>query len=156
MAAERQAAAARLADAHATAHADAHCRNIEVARATTAASEQRLAQADRAGGLTMVAAEHQHCKNQYPWLCSTHGPSDRRNAAPSPPSSTTPSAAIASVCQRRVVASAGWFLADQASSIMAHGRLMTHKYRGSQQSSRKVLPKFIDSTQREPKNICKP
>jgi hypothetical protein len=24
--------------------------------------------------------------------------------------------------------------------------LMTHKYRGSQQSSREVLPKFIDST----------
>jgi hypothetical protein len=34
--------------------------------------------------------------------------------------------------------------------------VMTHKYRGSQQSSRKVLPKFIDSTQGEPKNICKP
>jgi hypothetical protein len=34
--------------------------------------------------------------------------------------------------------------------------LMTHKYRGSQQSSREVLPKFIDSTQGEPKNICKP
>jgi hypothetical protein len=36
------------------------------------------------------------------------------------------------------------------------GSLMTHKYRGSQQSSREVLPKFIDSTQGEPKNICKP
>jgi hypothetical protein len=35
-------------------------------------------------------------------------------------------------------------------------QLMTHKYRGSQQSSREVLPKFIDSTQGEPKNICKP
>jgi hypothetical protein len=34
--------------------------------------------------------------------------------------------------------------------------MMTHKYRGSQQSSREVLPKFIDSTQGEPKNICKP
>jgi hypothetical protein len=31
--------------------------------------------------------------------------------------------------------------------------MMTHKYRGSQQSSREVLPKFIDSTQGEPKNI---
>jgi hypothetical protein len=30
---------------------------------------------------------------------------------------------------------------------------MTHKYRGSQQSSREVKPKFIDSTQGEPKNI---
>jgi hypothetical protein len=34
--------------------------------------------------------------------------------------------------------------------------VMTHKYRGSQQSSREVKPKFIDSTQGEPKNICKP
>jgi hypothetical protein len=33
--------------------------------------------------------------------------------------------------------------------------LMTHKYRGSQQSSREVKPKFIDSTQGEPKNIYK-
>jgi hypothetical protein len=34
--------------------------------------------------------------------------------------------------------------------------VMTHKYRGSQQSLREILPKFIDSTQGEPKNICKP
>jgi hypothetical protein len=34
--------------------------------------------------------------------------------------------------------------------------LMTHKYRGSQQSSREVKPKFIDSTQGEPKNIYNP
>jgi hypothetical protein len=34
--------------------------------------------------------------------------------------------------------------------------LMTHKYRGSQQSLREVIPKFIDSTQGEPKNIYKP
>jgi hypothetical protein len=34
--------------------------------------------------------------------------------------------------------------------------VMTHKYRGSQQSSREVKPKFIDSTQEEPKNIYKP
>jgi hypothetical protein len=34
--------------------------------------------------------------------------------------------------------------------------LMTHKYRGSQQSSREVKPKFIDSTHGEPKNIYKP
>jgi hypothetical protein len=34
--------------------------------------------------------------------------------------------------------------------------LMTHKYRGSQQSWREVKPKFIDSTQEEPKNIYKP
>jgi hypothetical protein len=36
------------------------------------------------------------------------------------------------------------------------GYLMTHKYRGSQHSSREVKPKFIDSTQEEPKNIYKP
>jgi hypothetical protein len=35
-------------------------------------------------------------------------------------------------------------------------QLMTHKYMGSQQSSREVKPKFIDSTQGEPKNIYKP
>jgi hypothetical protein len=34
--------------------------------------------------------------------------------------------------------------------------LMTHKYRGSQQSSREEKRKFIDSTQGEPKNIYKP
>jgi hypothetical protein len=34
--------------------------------------------------------------------------------------------------------------------------LMTHKYRGLQQSSREVKPKFIDSTQGEPKNIYMP
>jgi hypothetical protein len=33
---------------------------------------------------------------------------------------------------------------------------MTHKYRGSQQSSSEVKSKFIDSTQGEPKNIYKP
>jgi hypothetical protein len=38
----------------------------------------------------------------------------------------------------------------------ADGALMTHKYRGSQQSSREVKPKFIDSTQGEPKDIYKP
>ena len=34
--------------------------------------------------------------------------------------------------------------------------LITHKYRGSQQSSREVKPKFIDSTQGETKNTYKP
>src|SRR4051812_46957769 len=33
--------------------------------------------------------------------------------------------------------------------------LMTHKYRGSQQSSREVKPNFIDLTQGEPKNKYK-
>ena len=36
------------------------------------------------------------------------------------------------------------------------GDVMTHKYRGSQQSSREVKPIFIYSTQGEPKNIYKP
>jgi hypothetical protein len=43
-----------------------------------------------------------------------------------------------------------------ASLTPATSTLMTHKYRVSQQSSREVLPKFIDLTQGEPKNICKP
>jgi hypothetical protein len=34
--------------------------------------------------------------------------------------------------------------------------VMTHKYRGSQQSVREVKPKFIDSTQGGPKDIYKP
>ena len=34
--------------------------------------------------------------------------------------------------------------------------LMTHKYRGSQQSSREVKPKFIGSTQGDTKNTYKP
>jgi hypothetical protein len=50
MDAERRTAAARLADAHATARADAYHRNIEAARPAMAAAEQRLAQTDRAGG----------------------------------------------------------------------------------------------------------
>ena len=41
---------------------------------------------------------------------------------------------------------------DELDSCM----LMTHKYRGSQQSLREVKPKFIDSTQGEPKDIYKP
>jgi hypothetical protein len=47
-----------------------------------------------------------------------------------------------------------------SSSILVKRRpgrpVMTHKYRGSQQSSRELLPKFIDSTQGKPKIICKP
>jgi hypothetical protein len=39
---------------------------------------------------------------------------------------------------------------------LAKGLVMTHKYRGSQQSSREAKPKFIDSTQGDPKNIYKP
>jgi hypothetical protein len=66
MDAERRTAAARLADAHATACVDAHCHNIEAARAAMAAAEQRLAQADRVGGLAMVKTERQRRKNQYP------------------------------------------------------------------------------------------
>jgi hypothetical protein len=59
MATERRAAAARLAEEHAAARADAHRHNIEVARAAMAAAEQRLFQADMTGGLATVAAERQ-------------------------------------------------------------------------------------------------
>jgi hypothetical protein len=51
MAAERRAAAARLANEHDAARADAHRHNIKAARAAMAAAEQRLAQADVARGL---------------------------------------------------------------------------------------------------------
>jgi hypothetical protein len=39
--------------------------------------------------------------------------------------------------------------------LLVSGSLMTHKYRGSQQSSREVKSKFIDSTHGEPENIYK-
>jgi hypothetical protein len=66
MAAERRAAVARLAEDHATARADAHCRNIKAARATMAEAERRLFRVDVAGGLTKVAIESQRCEHQYP------------------------------------------------------------------------------------------
>jgi hypothetical protein len=66
MAAERRAAAARLAEDHAAAHADAHRRNIEAARAMMAEAEQRLFRADVARGLVTVAAECQRREHQYP------------------------------------------------------------------------------------------
>jgi hypothetical protein len=55
----------------------------------------------------------------------------------------------------RVVLAAG----SEVSAGSGRGRramLMTHKYRGSRQSSRGVKPKFIDLTQGEPNNIYKP
>jgi hypothetical protein len=66
MAIERRAEAARLAEEHAAAHANAHHCNIEAARAAIAVAEQRLAQADMAEGLAMVAAERQRREHQYP------------------------------------------------------------------------------------------
>jgi hypothetical protein len=66
MAAERRAAATRLAEDHAAAHADAHRRNIEAARAAMAEAEQRLFRADVTGGLATVSAERQRREHQYP------------------------------------------------------------------------------------------
>jgi hypothetical protein len=66
MAAERRAAAARLAEDHTAARADAHCRNIEAARAAMAEAERRLFWADMAIGLAKVAAERQRREHQYP------------------------------------------------------------------------------------------
>jgi hypothetical protein len=66
MAAERRAAAARLAEDHTAAHADAHHHNIEAARAAMAEAERHLFQADMAVGLTKVALESQHREHQYP------------------------------------------------------------------------------------------
>jgi hypothetical protein len=63
MAAERRAATTRLAEEHSAARTDAHHRNIEAVRAAMAAAEQRLGQADVAGGLAMVAAERQQCEH---------------------------------------------------------------------------------------------
>jgi hypothetical protein len=66
MATERRAAAARLAEDHAAARADAHHRNIEAVRATMAEAERCLFRADVARGLAKVAAERQHHEHQYP------------------------------------------------------------------------------------------
>jgi hypothetical protein len=66
MAAERRAAATRLAEDHAAARADAHRRNIEAVRAAMAEAEQRLFWADVAGGLAKMAAERQRREHQYP------------------------------------------------------------------------------------------
>jgi hypothetical protein len=57
MAAERRAAAARLGEDHAAAHANAHCRNIKAARAAMVDAERRLFRVDVAGGLAKVAVE---------------------------------------------------------------------------------------------------
>jgi hypothetical protein len=66
MATERRVAAARLAEDHAAARADAHRRNIEAARAAMAEAEQHLFRADVTGGLATVAAERQRREHQYP------------------------------------------------------------------------------------------
>jgi hypothetical protein len=66
MAAKRRAAAARLAEDHTAARADAHRRNIEAARAAMAEAETRLFRADVAVGLAKVAAERQRREHQYP------------------------------------------------------------------------------------------
>jgi hypothetical protein len=66
MAAERRAAAARLAEDHAAARTDAHHRNIEAARAMMAEAEKRLFRADVAGGLAKVVVERQRREHQYP------------------------------------------------------------------------------------------
>jgi hypothetical protein len=66
MAAERRAVAARLAEDHAAAHADAHRHNIEAARPAMAEAERCLFWVNVAGGLAKVAAERQRCEHQYP------------------------------------------------------------------------------------------
>jgi hypothetical protein len=68
MATERRATAARLAEDHTAAHANAHRRNIEAVRAVMAEAERRLFQADMAIGLAKVAAERQRREHQYPLL----------------------------------------------------------------------------------------
>jgi hypothetical protein len=66
MAAERRAAAARLAEDHAATRTDAHRGNIKAARAAMAEAEQRLFRADVTRGIATVAAEHQRREHQYP------------------------------------------------------------------------------------------
>jgi hypothetical protein len=63
-------------------------------------------------------------------------------------------ARIASL-EAKLAASRTAFDAATAAKDNAEKSVITHKYRGSQQSSREVKPKFIDSIQGEPKNIYK-
>jgi hypothetical protein len=82
MAAERRVAAARLAEDHAAARADAHRRNIEAARAAMAEAEQHLFRAGVTGGLATVAAERQRREHQYPlpsFDASAQREEERRN-----------------------------------------------------------------------------
>jgi hypothetical protein len=66
MAAERRVVAERLAEDHAVTRADAHCHNIEAARAAMVEAERGLFRADMARGLAKVAAERQRHEHQYP------------------------------------------------------------------------------------------
>jgi hypothetical protein len=63
MHAERRVAAERLGDTQATAHATAHLRNLEAARAAMAVAEQRLAEANRSWGLASVAEARHRREN---------------------------------------------------------------------------------------------
>jgi hypothetical protein len=154
MASERRAAAARLVEDHTVAHADAHRRNIEGARAAMAEAERCLFRADMAVGLAKVAVERQRREHQYPlpsFNASVQRAQERRTFISSLEEAerdrSQHTAEENCRCRRMV---SGRLSDDGARP------LMTHKYRRSQQSSREVLPKFIDSTQGEPKNICKP
>jgi hypothetical protein len=76
MATERRVAVARLAEDHTAARADAHRRNIEVARAAMAEAKRCLFRADVVVRLAKVAAERQGREHQYP-LPSFNGSTQR-------------------------------------------------------------------------------
>jgi hypothetical protein len=59
---------------------------------------------------------------------------------------------VAKACEKAIRTD----ITTKVDTIIENAKVMTHKYRGSQQSSREVKPKFTDSTQGEPKNIYKP
>jgi hypothetical protein len=103
------------------------------------------------------------------WLASSLAPNalcpGRRCAAPSQKvvSASNVSRRKMSVCNSSLCTGCGPGLTRRGRdgpgvmslATLSLGSMMTHKYRGSQQSSRKVKPKFIDSTQEEPKDIYK-
>jgi hypothetical protein len=129
MAAESRAAAARLAEDHAAARADAHRRNIEAARAAMAEAEQRLFRANVAGGLATVAAECQRREHQYPLPSFDASAQREKECRTSPPSSRKPSATTASARRRRTVATTGWFLATGPMMELGHPTLHRHHHR---------------------------
>jgi hypothetical protein len=117
---------ARLAEEHAAARADAHRRTSKRRgprwrRLSNASPRRMWPEAWR--WWWRSASDTSISTLSCP---SMQRPSDRRSVAPSPPSSRTPSAAVASVCRRRAATAAGWFSA--AGSMTALGRPTLHRH----------------------------
>jgi hypothetical protein len=114
MHAERSAAAERLGGAQATAHANAHRRNIEAARAAMVVAEQRLAEGIGAGA-SVGGSGTPSPRKPVPYIPTRHGRSARRRGGRWSHSSRMPSAAAAS----------GWRRSTIAATVTTHARPTT-------------------------------